>query len=124
MEHRYYPRIAVRNRLLIHVGNRTCVGGVIKNISNDGLALEPVNSACLKKNVVVRVTFRVSGMLVSLRSQVVRISENEAALMFIEEASPRRQMLKEWLNGAAPDDTTASATGGKQYRQVCVSPGV
>jgi len=122
MEHRYYPRIAARNRLLIHVSNSTCVSGVTKNISNGGLALEAVDSACLKKNVVVRVAFMVNGMLITLRSQVIRTGKNEAALMFIEETSPRKQMLKDWLNGSAPAYVTASATEGKQHRQFSTSP--
>jgi len=121
MEHRYYSRIAVRNRLLIHASNSTCIRGVTKNISNGGLALEAVDLARLKKNVVVKVAFMVNGVLVSLRSQVIRTSENEAALMFIEETSPRKQMLKNWLNGAAPNYMTGSATEGKEYRQFSVS---
>jgi hypothetical protein len=121
MEHRYYSRIAVRNRLLIHASNSACIRGVTKNISNGGLALEAVDLACLKRNGVVRVAFMVNGTLVSLRSQVIRASENEAALMFIEETSLRKQMLKNWLNGAAPNHVTVSATEGKHYRQSSVS---
>ena len=121
MEHRYYSRIAVRNRLLIHASNSTCIRGVTKNISNGGLALEAVDLGSLKKNVVVSVAFMVDGVLVSLRSQVIRTSGNEAALMFIEETSPRKQMLKNWLNGAAPNYTTGSAAEGIQHRQFSVS---
>jgi len=42
--------------------------------------------------------------------------------MFIEETSPRKQMLKDWLNGSAPAYVTASATEGKQHRQFSTSP--
>ncbi len=110
MEHRYYPRIAVQNRLLIHVCNSTCISGVIRNISNGGLALETVDSANLKRNLLVKVALTVNGNLVILPSQVIRTDEKEAALMFIEETSPHKQVLKDWLNDAVPAYMTASNT--------------
>ena len=100
MEHRYYPRVAVRNRLLIHTHNSTCVSGDIKNISSGGLALESMNSTCLQKNMLVKVALMVNGMLIILPSQVIRSSKCEAALMFMDDTSPHKQLLKDWLNGA------------------------
>lgn len=100
MEHRYYPRIETQHRLLIHVGQSSFVNGVIKNISNGGLALEAPDIAVLKKNGLVRAAFVVNGALVILRSQVVRVANHEAALMFSDETSPRKRLLKDWLNSA------------------------
>lgn len=98
MEHRYHPRVAIQNRLFIHVSNNKIVSGVTKDISNGGLVLEAADSTCLKKNMFVKVAFMVNGVFVSLASQVIRTAGNEAALMFVEETSSHKQMLKDWLN--------------------------
>ena len=109
MEHRYYPRVETQHRLLIHLGQSSFVNGVIKNISNGGLALEAPNIAALKKNGLVRAAFVVNGALVILRSQVVRVANHEAALMFSEDASPRKRLLKDWLNSAVRAGTGSAA---------------
>ena len=122
MEHRYHPRIAVQNRLLIHVAQSTFISGVTKNISNGGLALETVDPGCLNKNIVVRVALKVNGKLVIIPSQVVRVGKDEAALMFSEETSPRRQILKDWLDDTVRASANTFVPAVKQTRDVSVPP--
>jgi hypothetical protein len=100
MEHRYYPRIAVDSRLIIHLRNNKCIRGISKNISSGGLALRSPDSVVLKKNTFVTVVLMVGGTHVTLPSQVVRTTDNEVALIFIEETSSHKQTLKDWLNTA------------------------
>jgi hypothetical protein len=100
MEHRYYPRTAVHSPLFIHSRNGKCIHGISKNISNGGLALRTTGSVSLTKNTLVKVVLMVGGIHLILPSQVVRTTDNETALMFIEETSPHKQTLKVWLNTA------------------------
>lgn len=100
MEHRYDPRTAIENRILIHVHSNTFVSGIMQNISYGGLSLKSSQIQHLKKNGIVRAAFRINGELVILPSQVVRICKNEGALMFIEQATPRKKRLYNWLNDA------------------------
>jgi hypothetical protein len=100
MEHRYYPRIAVHGRLFIHSPNSEYIRGISRNISNGGLALRTTGSVSLRKNTLVKVVLMVGGIHVILPSQVVRTTDNETALMFIEETSSHKQTLKDWLNTA------------------------
>ena len=102
MEHRYYPRVPVDNWLLIYVGKSVCVSGAIKNISNGGFAVDTVDSAHLKRNALVELAVEVNGSLEIFPSQVTRTSENGAALMFTDDGSPPKQVLKDWLSGAVP----------------------
>jgi hypothetical protein len=98
MEHRYHPRIAIQSELLIHLCNGTYVVGAARNISNGGLAVETADYRALKKHLLVNVIVRLNGNLLILPSQVVRAGNNKVALMFIEEASPHKQVLKDYLN--------------------------
>lgn len=100
MEHRYHPRIAFQSQLLIHLCNGIYVVGSARNISNGGLAVETADYGALKKNLLVNVIVRLNGNLVTLPSQVVRAGNNKAALMFIEEASPHKQVLKDCLKSS------------------------
>ena len=99
MEHRYDRRQHIQNSVLIHVNQGTYVSGVIQNISYGGLALKSSRLQCLKKNSLVRAALLINGRLVMLPSQVVRVDDDEAALMFVEQASIRKQRLNGWLSG-------------------------
>jgi hypothetical protein len=109
MEHRYYRRIAVQNRLLIYSG-AGCTSGIVKNIGNGGLALEVADSTYLTKNAVVKLAVWVNGKLTIVRSHVIRIGETWAALMFTEDTSRFKQVLEGWLNGVQPDYLVAWTT--------------
>lgn len=122
MERRYNPRIAIQNKFLIHVRQSTFVSGVIKNLSKGGLALEAVDSARLKKNLVVRVAFKVNRRLVILPSLVVRVADEEAALLFTDESSRHRQIFRSWFDHAVHARTNSSAAELKQPMQISVSP--
>jgi hypothetical protein len=100
MEHRYDPRIDIQNNILIHVNRSTFVSGVTRDISYGGLALESAHVQHLNKNALVRAAFMADGELVILPSQVVRVGDNDAALMFIEQASSRKRNLNAWLDDA------------------------
>jgi hypothetical protein len=98
MEHRYYPRFTVHSRIFIHSRNSKCIRGISKNISHGGLALRTVGSVPLKKNTLVKAVLMIGGMHVILPSQVVRSTQNEMALIFVEETSSHVQTLKKCLN--------------------------
>ena len=111
MEHRYDPRLEMRKNILVHVNNSTFVNGVTRDISYGGLALESPQTGYLEKNAVVRAAFMAGGRLVVLPSQVVRITDDKVALMFIERASPRMQKTSNWLKDALRAQANASAAG-------------
>jgi hypothetical protein len=122
VEHRHDPRLDMRKSILVHVNNNTYVNGITRDISYGGLALESHQTQSLAKNAVVRAAFMADGRLVILPSQVVRINDNEVALMFIERASPRMEKINSWLKdalralkkaSAAGKDTLTSASSGQ-----------
>jgi len=122
MEHRYTRRLAIQSRLLLHADRSTFIAGVTKNISYGGLALTAGPSTCLKKNLVVRAAFMVDARLIILPSQVVRVDNQGMALMFTEETSRHRQILKVWLNYAIRTCATSSVSEAKQHEPFSLPP--
>jgi len=100
VEHRYDRRLDMRKNILVHVNNSTYINGITRDISCSGLALASEQNHRLKKNAVVRAAFMADGQFVILPAQVVRVTEGEIALMFIEHASPRIQKRYDWLKKA------------------------
>ena len=109
MEHRYDPRLDMRKSILVHVNNSTYINGITRDISCGGLALESEQKQRVKKNGVVRAAFMADGQFVILPAQVVRVTEDEIALMFIEHESPRIQKRYDWLKKALRARMTAPA---------------
>ena len=109
MEHRYDPRLGMRKSILVHVNNSTYINGITRDISYGGLALASAHNQRLKKNAVVRAAFMADGQFVILPAQVVRVTEGEIALMFIEHASPRIQKRYDWLKKTLRARMTAPA---------------
>ena len=100
MEHRYYPRVDIRDNILLHVRNSIFVSGVSQNISHGGLSLKSSRMQCLKKNTLVRAAFKIDRGIMIVPSQIVRVGDDEVALMFIEHLSPRKHQFETWLKDA------------------------
>jgi hypothetical protein len=114
MERRHDRRICAQNPVRIHSDEGTCVTGATRNISSGGLCLESSQIQCLKKNTLVSAAFKANGELVILPSQavragndqtalmfVVRVSDYQAALMFIHEGASWKKLQSTWLEDVA-----------------------
>ncbi|MDT8386217.1 MAG: PilZ domain-containing protein [Thiogranum sp.] len=110
MEHRCDTRMDIQKRVLIHVKGNTYVSGVTRDISYGGLRLGSAQVQNLKKNALVRASFKTGRKLVILQSQVVRVDEDDtAALMFIDE-TPQRTWSVNAVQEEAGRDKSGQAT--------------
>ena len=107
MEHRFAPRVAMQVNVVIHLTGTTLVTGITRNISSEGIYLQ-LNKARdlrkdvpnrIKKNQLVRVALNAGERLVIMPSMVVRSQDNAVALVFSEDASSKKELLKGFLYG-------------------------
>jgi hypothetical protein len=108
MEHRCTPRIAMQVNVVVHVTGTTLVNGITRNISSDGICfnlketrdLRKDSGDKIKRNQTVRVALNAGKGLVIIPALVLRRHENAIALVFSEDASRKKQLLKDYLYGA------------------------
>lgn len=87
MEHRYDERTETEMRVLIYMKPGTFVDGTARNISPGGLCMATHRSRELKPNASVKITYLANGRLVIQNAQILRMDNENVALMFIDKAS-------------------------------------
>ncbi|MFZ5621486.1 MAG: PilZ domain-containing protein [Pseudomonadota bacterium] len=113
MEHRYDTRFETQIRVLIYMKPNIFVAGTTRDMSAGGLSVMPERSGDLKKNALVKVTYVANGRLVIHKAQILRLSDDRMALMFVDQ-EPRGGDIDETLQ--SPDLSAGSASTRKAWR--------
>lgn len=109
MEHRCAPRVAMQVNVVVHLTGTTLVNGITRNISSDGICfklkeardLRKDSGDKIKRNQLVRVALNAGQRLVIMPALVLRKQDNAVALVFSEDTSLKKQLLKDFLYGTA-----------------------
>lgn len=107
MEHRCAPRVPMQVNVVVHLTGTTLVNGITRNISSDGICfklketrdLRKDSGDKIKRNQLVRVALNAGQRLVIMPALVLRKQDNAVALVFSEDTSFKKQLLKDFLYG-------------------------
>lgn len=120
MEHRCAPRVAMQVNVVVHLTGTTLVNGITRNISSDGICfklketrdLRKDSGDKIKRNQLVRVALNAGQRLVIMPALVLRKQDNAVALVFSEDTSSKKQLLKDFLYGAPESSSGPLRVGG------------